>query len=118
MNLLEAIFGKSNPSLDVAELKEKLKNGKHPLVLDVRQPEEYRMGHIAGAKLIPLDDLIRKMQTLPKNREIVCVCASGNRSSSATRLLVNAGYNAFNMKGGMASWHRAGFAIKKGDAAG
>lgn len=117
MNLLEVIFGKPSPSLDAAALSEKLKNGKHPFVLDVRQPEEYRAGHIAGAKLISLGDLTHKMASLPKNREIVCVCASGNRSSSATRILVNAGYNAFNMKGGMVSWRRAGLAVKKGDAA-
>jgi rhodanese-related sulfurtransferase len=117
MNLLEALFGKPNPSLDAADLSEKLKNGRHPLILDVRQPEEYRTGHIAGAKLIPLGDLTRKMQSLPKNREIVCVCASGNRSGSATHLLVKAGYNAFNMRGGMVSWRRAGLAVKKGDTA-
>ena len=80
MNLLEAIFGKPNPSLDAVELSEKLKNGKHLLILDVRQPEEYRIAHIAGAKLIPLGELTRKMGSLPKNREIVCVCASGSRS--------------------------------------
>ena len=117
MNLLTAIFGKPLPSLDVTELSEKLKNGKHVVVLDVRQPEEYRSGHIAGAKLVPLSDLNRKMQSLPKNREIVCVCASGNRSHSATRALVDAGYDAYNMKGGILAWRRAGLQVKKGDAA-
>jgi rhodanese-related sulfurtransferase len=117
MNFLESIFGKPIPSLNAAQLSEKLKNGKQPLILDVRQPEEYRKGHIAGAKLIPLGDLPRKMGSLPKNREIVCVCASGSRSSSATRALVDAGYNAQNMKGGMLTWHRAGLPVKKGDAA-
>ena len=117
MNLLTAIFGKPMPSLSAAELSEKLKNGKHPIVIDVRQPEEYRSGHIAGAKLIPLGDLSRKMKNLPTSREIVCVCASGNRSHSATRTLVEAGYNVYNMKGGMRSWRTAGFPVKKGDAA-
>src|SRR6266496_4956464 len=101
MNLLEAIFGKPIPSLSPSELNEKLKNGKHPLVVDVRQLEEYRSGHIAGAKLIPLGELNRKMQQLPKSREIVCVCASGSRSHSATRTLMDEGYNVYNMKGGM-----------------
>lgn len=118
MNLLAAIFGKPIPSLSAAELNEKLKNGKHPLVIDVRQPEEYRSGHIAGAKLIPLGELSRKMKNLPGNAELVCVCASGSRSHSATRTLMDAGYNVYNMKGGMLSWRRAGFPVKKGDAAG
>ena len=118
MDFWSAIFGKPIPSLDAGELGEKLKNGKQPLVLDVRQPEEYRSGHIEGAKLVPLGELDRRMQSLPKNREIVCVCASGNRSQSATRALVDAGFNAHNMKGGMLSWRRAGLPVKKGDAAG
>jgi rhodanese-related sulfurtransferase len=56
------------------------------------------------------------MKELPKEREIVCVCASGNRSSSATRMLTGAGYNAINMKGGMSAWTRAKLAVKKGDS--
>ena len=115
MNLLEKIFGKPLPTVSAAELNEKLKNGKRPLVLDVRQKDEYRSGHIAGAKLIPLNELGHRLKELPKDREIVCVCASGNRSSSATRMLAGAGYNATNMKGGMSAWRRASLAVKKGD---
>src|SRR5512140_431287 len=94
MNLFKDVFGKPVSSLSATELNEKLKNGMRPLVLDVRQPEEYRSGHIAGAKLVPLGELSRHLQELPQNREIVCVCASGSRSGSATRLLVGAGLNA------------------------
>lgn len=118
MNLFDLLFGKPAPSLNALELNEKIKNGKRPLVIDVRQPDEYRSGHIAGAKLIPLGELSRRMKELPQNREIVCVCASGNRSGAATRILVGAGLNAVNMKGGMLSWRRASFPVKKGDAAG
>ena len=116
MDLLGMIFGKPLPSMSAADLSEKLKNGKRPLVLDVRQPDEYRSGHITGAKLIPLNELGRRMKDLPQNREIVCVCASGNRSSSATRMLTKAGYNAINMKGGMSAWRRSNLAVKKGDS--
>jgi rhodanese-related sulfurtransferase len=115
MDLLGMIFGKPLPSLSAVELNEKLKNGKRPLVLDVRQPEEFRGGHITGAKLVPLNELGRRMKELPQEREIVCVCASGNRSSSATRVLTGAGYHAINMKGGMSAWRRADLAVKKGD---
>ncbi len=117
MNLFDLFFGKPAPTLNALELNEKLKNGNRPLVIDVRQPDEYRSGHIAGAKLIPLGELSRRMKELPQNREIVCVCASGNRSSSATRTLVGAGFNAVNMKGGILSWRRASFPVKKGEAA-
>jgi rhodanese-related sulfurtransferase len=117
MNLLETLLGKPVSNLSVVELDKKLKNGKRPLVLDVRQPEEYHSGHIAGAKLIPLGELRTRIQELPQSQEIVCVCASGSRSSSATRTLVGAGLNAVNMKGGMFAWRQAKLPVKKGDAA-
>jgi len=117
MNLLSNLFGPPVPALNAKELSEKLKAAKRPLVIDVRQPEEYRDAHIAGAKLMPLGELNKHMQELPKDREIVCVCASGSRSSSATRQLVSAGYTAINMNGGMSGWQRAGLPVKKGSAA-
>jgi len=117
MNLFSSLFGKPVPVTNALELSEKLKNGAHPLVLDVRQPDEYRSGHITGAKLIPLGELSRQMKKLPRSREIVCVCASGNRSRTATKMLIDAGYQAANMKGGMLAWRRASFKVKKGDAA-
>ncbi len=116
-NLFELLFGKPVSNLSATELNEKLKNGKRPVVVDVRQPEEYRTGHITGAKLIPLGQLSRRVKELPQSREIVCVCASGNRSNSATRMLVGAGLNAVNMRGGMHAWRQAGLPVKKGDAA-
>ncbi|MBI3166690.1 MAG: rhodanese-like domain-containing protein [Anaerolineales bacterium] len=107
MGFLSGLFGPAVPSITAEELNEKLKFGKHPLVLDVRQPDEFRSGHIAGAKLIPLNELQRKMGELPKGREIVCICASGNRSTSAAKMLAKEGFNALNVSGGMLAWRRA-----------
>jgi len=59
----------------------------------------------------------KRINELPKDREIVCVCASGSRSRSATKLLVKAGYNAFDMKGGMFMWQRAQLPVKNGGSA-
>jgi len=116
MNLLNLLFGKPVPTINAIELGALLKNGKRPLVIDVRQPNEYQNGHISGAKLIPLGELKQRMNKLPRNKNIVCVCASGNRSRTATRILVEAGFDATNMKGGMHSWRRSRFPVKKGDA--
>lgn len=113
MNLLQSIFGPPMPSVTSAELNEKMKQPKRPFVLDVRRPDEFRTGHIIGAKLIPLNELGQRLKELPKDRQIVCVCASGNRSRSAAKKLIRAGYNAVNMKGGMASWSGNGFTMKK-----
>lgn len=114
MSFLGALFGGGAPELDVAAAQAKLLAKQAPFVLDVRQPEEYKMGHIPGAILIPLGELNVRMNKLPKDREIICVCASGSRSSSAARQLVGAGYNAMNLRGGMGSWQHAGFPMKKG----
>jgi rhodanese-related sulfurtransferase len=112
MSLLQSLFGPPMPSVSAAELNERLKNAKRPLVLDVRRPEEFRTGHIIGAKLIPLGELGRRLNEIPKDKEIVCVCASGSRSRSATRMLLGAGYNAINMNGGMMTWVYAKLTVK------
>jgi rhodanese-related sulfurtransferase len=64
--------------------------------------------------LIPLGELSLRMKELPRNREIVCVCHSGNRSYTAARQLSAAGYKVSNLRGGMIAWGRAGLPINKG----
>jgi rhodanese-related sulfurtransferase len=115
MNFLQSLFGPSVPTITPLELDEKMKGpaSKRPVLIDVRQPEEFRSGHIPGAKLIPLGELDQRMGELSKDREIVCVCASGSRSRSATKMLLNEGYNAINMNGGMMMWVRSKLAVTK-----
>lgn len=113
MNFLKQLFG-SNNGISATDLKTQLDNKAAFFILDVRQPEEFRGGHIAGAVLMPLNELAQRMNELPKDREIICVCRSGARSSSAPRQLINAGYQARNMQGGMMAWQNAGFPVKKG----
>jgi rhodanese-related sulfurtransferase len=114
MSFFTALFGPPVPALKPVEVQEKLKNGKHPFLLDVREKQEMREGYISGAKLIPLGQLGKRMKELPKSREIVCVCHSGNRSRSAAKKLIAAGYSASNMKGGMLAWKWSKLPIKKG----
>lgn len=117
MNLLAQLFGAGSvPQQDPQQVKASLGQPQKPYVLDVRQPEEFRQGHIAGARLIPLGELDRRMKELPRDREIVCVCRSGSRSGSATRQLNAAGFKAANLRGGMIAWERSGFPVKKGSA--
>jgi phage shock protein E len=114
MSFLSNLFGTPVPKLTAIAVNEKLKFGKHPLVIDVRQPEEFRQGHIAGSKLIPLGELRKRMKELPQGREIVCVCASGSRSGSAAKVLAKEGYTVFDMQGGMHAWRRAKLPLQKG----
>ncbi len=114
MSFLSKLFGPPVPSVEAATVQAKLSEKPKPLLLDVREPSEYAAGHIAGSTLIPLHKLASRMNELPRDREIICVCASGNRSSSAARRLLSNGYNVLNMSGGMSRWQHAGFTVKKG----
>ena len=114
MSFLSKLFGPPVPTIDAAIVPAKLNEKPGPIVLDVREPSEYATGHIAGSTLIPLRQLSSRMSELPKDREIICVCASGSRSGSAARRLAGEGYTVLNVRGGMARWLRAGLPVKKG----
>ena len=81
-------------STSTTELKEKISNGA--ILLDVRTKEEYRSGHVQGSVNIPLDALSGKLKTLKKETPIVAVCASGMRSGTATSMLKQYGFEAYN----------------------
>jgi rhodanese-related sulfurtransferase len=114
MSFLSKLFGPPVPSIEATAAQAKLNGKPKPLVLDVREPSEYAAGHIAGSILIPLHQLSQRTSELPKDREIICVCASGSRSGSAARHLMSNGYNVLNLSGGMSRWQHAGLPIKKG----
>jgi rhodanese-related sulfurtransferase len=114
MNFLGSFFGEPVPTVRVQDLEGKLKGGNLLFLLDVREPEEFRLGHIAGAKLIPLGELDRRIKEVPRDREIACICASGNRSVTAAQILKAAGLTASSVKNGMIGWQMAGLPIIKG----
>lgn len=82
-------------------------------VLDVRQPSEWRHGHIRGSQNLPLMKLKSSLETLPRDKTIVTVCASCHRSNAAARTLEGAGYHVENLKGGMRAWTKAGLPVEK-----
>jgi phage shock protein E len=74
-------------------------------LVDVRTPEEFAQGHIAGAVNIPVEDLDRRMGELgSKAKSLVVYCRSGSRSGSAARMLASAGYGAVHDLGAMSRW--------------
>ncbi len=90
--------------VDATGLQGMLKGPDAPLVLDVRQPDEYAAGHIPGAVLLPLPQLHQRFSEVPQDRMVVCVCRSGHRSGVATHLLRAKQRNARNLSGGMLGW--------------
>jgi len=98
--------------VDAGSVAERLAD-RNVLVIDVRQPAEWRGGHIDGSLNLPLIQLACRLHRLPNDRTIVTVCASGHRSAVAARMLHRAGYQAENLKGGTRAWTRAGLALHR-----
>jgi rhodanese-related sulfurtransferase len=81
-------------------------------ILDVREPDEWTQGHIAGATLIPLGELPNRLSELPEGEKIVVVCRSGNRSAQGRDILLNSGFTQVtSMAGGMNAWQSQGYPI-------
>lgn len=82
------------------------------LVVDVREPHEYASGHIPDAHPVPLGELSQRTSELPRDRQLVLVCASGARSGVATQHLAGQGIDAVNLDGGMMAWQQAGLPVR------
>ncbi len=81
-------------------------------VVDVRTQEEWDEYHAPNAVLIPLDQLPNRLSEVPKDREILVICRSGNRSQEGRDILLSAGYNATSMTGGLKEWYAKGYPIE------
>lgn len=92
--------------ITATELKNRMEGGEDIQLIDVRQPDEYDFARIEGAKLIPLGDIIKKMNEIDPARETVIHCKAGGRSARAIAALKNAGFKGElkNLKGGITAW--------------
>jgi len=116
--LLWSFFG--NRLLGIKEVDHiaamQLLNHKNALVLDVREKSEYDSGHILSSKLIPLGKLKERLGELEKYRErpVIVVCRSGQRSASACGLLGKQGFaQAYNLNGGIIALQKASLPLEK-----
>lgn len=94
------------PSVTPAEAQAAFAAGA--MLLDVREYQEWMAGRVAGATHVPMQDLPGRLDEIPRDRRIVCVCRSGNRSGQVTSWLLKQGYDAVNMTGGMRAWESEG----------
>lgn len=74
------------------------------LLLDVRQDAEFELGHAPDALHIALAELPDHLDRVDKDRQILCICRSGARSARAGEFLLEQGYDAMNVEGGMLAW--------------
>jgi rhodanese-related sulfurtransferase len=86
----------------------------NPLILDVRTPREYAMGHLKNSILVPVHELQKRISEfdIHKKNAILIYCATGNRSTVASKIFVDAGFNKiFNLRHGIADWAKNGYSI-------
>ena len=100
------------PDLDPAQADDLLRRGAVRLV-DVREPQEWTAGHAPWAEHLPLGQLAP--DAVPRDRPVIAVCRSGNRSGKAADLLAAAGVPVHNLAGGMKAWAESGLPVVTDD---
>jgi rhodanese-related sulfurtransferase len=96
------------------ELVKRIRSGDPLVVLDVRPVEEYRAGHLPGARSIPLAELEKRLRELPRRREIVAYCRGPYCAFApeAVRNLRRHGFKARRLVDGLPEWAAAGFRVE------
>jgi rhodanese-related sulfurtransferase len=100
------------PEIDVHELATLRERGT--TLIDVRRPDEYEEFHVPGAVLIPLDELVERVDEVPPVDRVYVICRTGARSAKAVELLNRNGYDTVNVAGGSLAWVEAGQPVATG----
>jgi sulfur-carrier protein adenylyltransferase/sulfurtransferase len=97
--------GPTVQDLSVRELARRIERGDDPLLIDVREPFEWAIGHLGPARLVPLADFPEMIPSLPRDQDIVIYCKGGARSAQAVALLGLEGFTrVWNLAGGITAW--------------
>ena len=94
-------------TITVAELEDLLDSDKPIDLVDVREPAEWEIVRIPGARLVPKDEILRgdALAALPQDRQVVLYCKTGVRSAEALAVVKNAGFSdAVHVQGGVSAW--------------
>ncbi len=107
------------PSVDPVEAERRMRegdvDGRRPLLVDVRNLDEFVDVRVAGARFIPLPEFGTRFEELPTDRPLFLFCHSGSRSAAATAHLVRLGRtDVSNVVGGIVGWSRAGLPLVRG----
>lgn len=96
------------PLIEPAALWRALRSETPPVAIDVREPREFRQGHVPDSRLIPLPKLLADLDLAPRDRAVVLICRGGRRSARAAAALLAAGHpNVAALQGGMVAWEAA-----------
>ena len=102
----------SVPEMSTRDVMGSLNSETPPLLLDVREPYEWRQVRIADALHIPMNSVPDRLDDLPRDRPIVVLCAHGSRSFGVTYFLRERGFDARNLTGGITQWHIQGGSVE------
>ncbi len=117
INWLKSLFTPKPPlpTISVSELNAELRTDAPPVVIDVRSAQEFGFhGHIAEAKLIPLNEIQQRVAEIPSDRPLVLVCRTSRRSARAARFLLAQEISDVQvLDGGMLAWTKAGLPVER-----
>ena len=103
--------------ISVEEAKEMLDQG-NAVAVDVRQPDEWRAGHVEGAIFIPVDDILTRINELPDDKDLLFICERGVRSGLACEMAIAMGLTperVYNIEEGTPAWVAKGMPTSHGD---
>jgi adenylyltransferase/sulfurtransferase len=104
LNPPEALLFNGIPQITVKEMKRRMDAGEELYILDVREPFEYEIAQIGG-KLIPQNDIPKRLSEIDRNREVIVHCHHGVRSQRIAEFLQQVGYpRVVNLAGGINAW--------------
>ena len=110
---IEGVTSPEAPSVPVADIPVDLSDSV--VLLDVREDDEWALGHAPGAVHIPMGDVPARMDELDMDAELYVVCRQGGRSIRVVEYLNTVGFEAVNVSGGMVSWQKLGRPLTRDD---
>lgn len=104
------------PTIDVGEADRRLREDPaRPLLLDVRESNEFEEVRAPGAALLPTSTFTDHLDEVPADRPLLVICRTGGRSAAVTGFMTRSGRaDVFNVAGGMEAWERAGLPVRRG----
>lgn len=104
-------FSDDDHELDPKEVDRRMR-GDGWTVIDVRESYEREAGYVAGTRHVELERLASQAETIDRDQPVIFVCRMGNRSGMATQAFRASGYDAYNLRGGLAAWAEAGLPLE------